>query len=151
MSHVSLLLLSCSEVLRWLRRSLLHRSLWCQSRSLPNGLCLDGRNPTIERGRCAYYSIVGLLRDLRPDGLNRLLCSSHLMRILLDDCLLRLNWYLSRAGNSWQRILGDRGFRLCDMSGLRESQVLGVRQVTLVCGLWLHQHWFLSRWLLVIA
>lgn len=121
-------------------------------RRLSEGLlCLDGRDTTVEGRRGAYYSIVGLLRDLRPDGLNRLLCSSYLMRILLTGCWLRLNWYLSRAGNSWQRILGDRGFRLCDMSGLGQSQVLGVRQVTLVCGLWLQQHWFLSRWLLVIA
>ena len=69
MSHISLLLLSCSKVLRWLRRSLLQRSLWCHSRGLPNGLCLDGCNPTIERGRCAYYSIVGLHRNLRPQSL----------------------------------------------------------------------------------
>jgi len=70
---------------------MLGRSHLSLKRHLSEGLCLDRRDTAVEGRRSADYSIVRLLRDLRPHGLNRLLYSSNLMSLLLSDCWLRLH------------------------------------------------------------
>ena len=121
-SHVGLLLLSCSVVLRRLRWGLTlwipSRSHWGRLRRLPERLCLDRRDSTVEGRWSADNSLVRLLRNLRPESRDRLLDGSHLLGLVLSDHWLMLHRNLFRACCSRQRILRDRHLGLRVMRGL---------------------------------
>lgn len=120
--HVGLLLLSCCIVLgRWMRGLALWipgRSHWGWQRCLSEGLSLDRRDPTVERGGSADHSLVRLLRYVRSEGRNQWLNRPDLLSIVLCSHWLMLYRNLFWACWSWQRILRDRHLRLRVMRGL---------------------------------